>query len=233
MADAPGDDVGVDAAVAVAVERPIVDDDGVLHARDDVGARAVVEQHAEVANVPPKVVGKELVGTGFLGEYACPPRPADQVTSEHVAGHHAAGTSKATGRRANAVEQSALELISGDPAVAQSRRTEASPPRARHDVVGDDQAARVERPNAAEYAAARGARRHDGIPLDASAVHPNRKRNRCWIWAIGLNLDSGQASVGLHEVVGHDGPSAACEEDAVTERRAGHGVVRELYVLCE
>src|SRR2546425_10348587 len=52
LADATGDDVGVDAAVAVAVERPVVDDHGVLHARDDVGARGVGEEQPQSPAFP-------------------------------------------------------------------------------------------------------------------------------------------------------------------------------------
>jgi len=44
MRHAARDDVRVGAAVAIAVERLIVDDHGVIDARDDVGAGGIVEQ---------------------------------------------------------------------------------------------------------------------------------------------------------------------------------------------
>src|SRR5256885_15612362 len=61
MRDAAGNDVRIETPVAIAVERSIVDDHGVVHSRDDIGPRCVGEEQAQVARIPPQVVGRELI----------------------------------------------------------------------------------------------------------------------------------------------------------------------------
>src|SRR6266571_2485830 len=84
MRHAAGNDVRIETPVAIAVERPIVDDYGVVHSRDDIGPRCVGEEQAQVARIPPQVVGRELITASPIGEYPRPPGTADLVAREQV-----------------------------------------------------------------------------------------------------------------------------------------------------
>src|SRR5881396_1764470 len=79
------DDVRIDAAIPVAVEGAVVEDHGIIDARDDVGAGGIVEQQAQAVRVAPQVVRDKLIGAGSLREHARTARPGHAVTTEHAA----------------------------------------------------------------------------------------------------------------------------------------------------
>ena len=173
MRDAAGNDVRIETPVAIAVERSIVDDHGVVHSRDDIGPRCVGEEQAQVAGIPPQVVGRELITASPIGEYPRPPGTADLVAREQILRRSAQHTAER--RCANPVHDGAADLIALDLAVRQPRCTDPVPPGPADDVVGNHDIVRIEGPNRPEADTNRRRERHDRVALDAGAVDANRE----------------------------------------------------------
>lgn len=192
MRDAAGNDVRIETPVAIAVERPIVDDHGVVHSRDGIGPRCVGEEQAQVARIPPQVVGHELITASPIGEYPRPPGSADLVAREQ--GLRDAARHSAERRRANPVHHGAADLIALDLAVRQPRLTDPVPPGPADDVVGNHDTVRIEGPNRPEADTNRRRERHDRVPLDAGAVDANREDD-VRIGAVRLQVNPVKASV--------------------------------------